>query len=167
MNRSMPGLPVHHQLPEFIQTQFCNLQYPFLQVSRCWFSTSMFIYHIWGNDLVSIPKIVARSQCSQLILSPLRLISLSFWVPWTSSKVDTHINLSHSPFKMKFPLDLLLCPKQEATLLLPSNSCCFHNIRKHCVQFGIILAYYKGSYCTSLAGLLWNYETFWWKLQDI
>ena len=34
MNRSTPGLPVHHQLTEFTQTHVQNVSIPFLQTQR-------------------------------------------------------------------------------------------------------------------------------------
>ena len=98
MNRSMPSLPVHHQLLEFTQTHICwvcdaiQLSHPLLSPIYRWgiwgFSSVQSLSRVW---LFAIPWIAAR-QASLSITnsqSSLKLMSIESVMP------SNHLILCH------------------------------------------------------------------------
>ena len=88
MNCSMPGLPVHHQLPEFTQTHIHRVsdaiqsKTVLFKVPRCFlFAASVKNYLVWagsGSTLYHLYKLFSHPLKNRTVTTPLDCYCLNF-----------------------------------------------------------------------------------------
>ena len=110
MNRSMPGLPVHHQLPEFTQTHVHVLVFWMLSFKPT-FSVSFFTFskRLFSSSSLSAIRVVSSAYLRLLIFLPAILIpacassSPAFLVIYPAYKLNRQGDYIQ-PWRTPFPI---------------------------------------------------------------